>query len=205
MVRTGQGRLVRLCRCDRSRSSFGWLIDGRDEPWQPRTPGRRPRWQLGLGVAASPHHRDEENNDENQKDGSESDVHEFTPSSLSCGFRVRRRWHANGWGVSASTARRTCLAKPKRVDESAKPVIDYLPGGERIHLMRYQGPEQRSRESASDGRVQHGAGTPSVLALTVPRVLNRRMLILRFESPYNRVRGSFHDPERGRRSHANSR
>jgi hypothetical protein len=37
-----------------------------------------------------------------------------------------------------------------------------------MQLMRYQGPEQRSREGASvNGRVQHGAGTHSVLT---PRV-----------------------------------
>ena len=36
--------------------------------------------------------------------------------------------------------------------------INDLPGGEHIRLLRYQGPEQRSREGAdAKGRIQHGA------------------------------------------------
>jgi len=41
------------------------------------------------------------------------------------------------------------------------------------HVMRYQGPEQRSRESAgTNGRVQHGAGMQSVSSTSVHPCLN---------------------------------
>ena len=41
-------------------------------------------------------------------------------------------------------------------------------GGNARWLLRYQGPEQRSREGAdANGRVQHGAGSHSVLVRTV--------------------------------------
>jgi len=46
-------------------------------------------------VAASPHHRDEEDYDENQNDGSYSDVHEFAPPSSGCAFpNPERTCHA---------------------------------------------------------------------------------------------------------------
>jgi hypothetical protein len=56
----------------------------------------------------------------------------------------------------------------KMITRGAVWAIGNLPGIERMHLMRYQGPEQRSREGASaNGRVQHGAGSHSVLPPTV--------------------------------------
>ena len=71
-------------------------------------------------MAASPHHRDEENNDENQNDGSESDVHEFTPSFLSCVFRVRRRLARQRLGSVSVSGATNLSREAKRGDEVCK-------------------------------------------------------------------------------------
>jgi len=60
---------------------------------------------------------------------------------------------------------------PRPVDIAQRSVIDYLPGGERIALLRYQGPEQRSREAAhAKGRVQHGGVSLRVDSDATPTV-----------------------------------
>jgi hypothetical protein len=142
---------------------------------------------------ASPHHREDDDDGQDDQECSESDVHSWTPSLKGVRFRPRgwtwprqqlldgpillarcvssltnppnevRRRGSRIPGRRAGTAEREAII-PQRCW-----AIGNLPGVERIHLMRYQGPEQRSREGASaNGRVQHGAGTPSVLKRTVP-------------------------------------
>jgi hypothetical protein len=103
-------------------------------------------------AAASSHHRDDENYDENQDNGSDSDVH---------GALLVRVWVIRRADLIGIQSARSARARrvPRPLDIAQRSVIDYLPGGERIALLRYQGPEQRSREGAdANGRVQHGAG-----------------------------------------------
>ncbi len=62
-------------------------------------------------------------------------------------------------------------------------------------LVRYQGPGQRSRESAASGRVQHGAGAHSVSTLTVhllprPSVRTLNMARLLRRGPVGRWRAA---------------